>query len=182
MIFSARDGFVLEHLGAPAIIGQRHQRAQRRQIAHVGAEIAFEAPERGDHRRRHAVFLFRARERGLVGPDALLALLHAIDRCHPAGELGKHLAKHALAAVAVDDALVVDHAGRRFGERALRHPGRDRLLLQLGQEAVERHAVMASRATAQHGRRRCFGRGGNLPGRNGRPYRRREGLLRNCYR
>jgi hypothetical protein len=31
-------------------------------LAHVGAEIAFEPPERGDHRRRHAVLLLGAIE------------------------------------------------------------------------------------------------------------------------
>ena len=61
------------------------------------------------------------------------------------GEFGEHLAEHALAAVAVDDALVVDEVGRGLGERALRHAGRDRLLLEVGEEAVERHAVVTGR-------------------------------------
>ena len=173
-----RDGFVLEHLGAAAIIGQRHQRAQRRQIAHVGAEIAFESPERGDHRRRHAIFLFGARERRLVGPDTCLALLHAIVCRHAAGEFGEHLAEHALAAVAVDDALVVDHAGRRLRDRALRHATRDRLLLQFSEEAVERQAVVTRGAAAQYRRcRRSWG-GGRRARRGGRPQRRGKWLLR----
>ena len=70
---------------------------------------------------------------------------------------GEHLPEHALAAVAVDDALVVDEVGRGFRERALRHPGRDGLLFQLGEEAIERHAVVAGRA-ARAGRRRRSGR------------------------
>ena len=102
------DGFLLEHLGAAAVIGQRHQRGQRRQFAHVGAEIAFQSPERGDDRRRHAIFLLGARERRGMGFDFGLALLHPVHRRHPRGELGKHLPEHALAAIAVDDALVVD--------------------------------------------------------------------------
>ena len=140
------DGLVREHLRAAAIIGQRHQRAQRRQIAHVGAEIAFQSPERGDHRRRHAIFLFGARERRRIGLDRGLALLHPVGRGHAAGEFGEHLPEHALAAVAVDDALVVDEIRRGFRDRALRHAGGDGLLLQVGEEAVERHAVVAGGA------------------------------------
>ena len=116
------------------------------QIAHVGAEIAFQSPERGDHGGRHAIFLFRARKRRGIGLDLRLALLHPERRCHAAGELGECLAEHALAAVTVDDALVVDEVRRGFGHRALRHAGGDRLLFQVGKEAVEIHAVVQDAA------------------------------------
>ncbi len=105
------DGLADKSLGAAAIIGQRHQRAQRRQVAHVGAEIALQPPERGDHGRRHAIFLLGARECRGIGLDVGLALLHPVGRGHAAGEFGEHLPEHALAAVAVDDALVVDEVG-----------------------------------------------------------------------
>ena len=137
------DGFADEPLGAAAVIGQRHQRAQRRQVAHVGAEIAFQSPERRDHSRRHAIFLLGAREGGRVSLDPGLALLHPVRRGHAAGELGEHLPEHALAAVAVDDALVVDEVRRGLAERALRDARGDRLLLQFSEEAVERQAVVA---------------------------------------
>jgi hypothetical protein len=69
-----------------------------------------------------------------------------VARGHAAGELGEHLPEHALAAVAVDDALVVDEIGRSFRNRPLRHPGGDGLLFQISEEAVEGHAVVAGGA------------------------------------
>jgi hypothetical protein len=57
------------------------------------------------------------------------------------------LAEHALTVVAVDDALIVDEVGCSFGERALRHAGGAGLLLQVGEEAVESHAVVAGGRT-----------------------------------
>ncbi len=70
--------------------------------------------------------------------DLGLALLHAVGRGHAAGEFSEHLAEHALAAVAVDDALVVDEVGRSLGQRARGNAGGDRLLFQLSEKAVER--------------------------------------------
>ena len=67
----------------------------------------------------------------------LLAVLHAIGRGHAAGEFGEELAEHALAAVAVDDALVVDEVRRSLRYRPLRHAGRNRLLFHVSQEAIE---------------------------------------------
>ena len=147
MIFSAAMVSPAKRLRAPAIIGQRHQRAQRRQVAHVGAEIAFKSPERGDHRRRHAIFLFGARKRRRISLDMRLALLHPVGRGHAAGKLGEHLAEYALAAIAIDDALVVDEIGRGLADRALRNAGRNRLLFQFGQKAIETRAVMATGCT-----------------------------------
>src|SRR4029079_11624029 len=60
----------------------------------------------------------------------------------------------ALATVAVDDALVVDQIGRGFGQRALRDALRYGLLLQVGEEAIETHAIVTRRAAA---RGRCNG-------------------------
>ena len=40
-------------IGAPAIVGERGDRAERRIFAHIGAEIALQAPERDDDRRGH---------------------------------------------------------------------------------------------------------------------------------
>ena len=68
------DGLVLEHLRAAAVIGQRHQRRQRMQIAQLGAEIALQPPERGDHGRRHAIFLLGAVERRRMRPDSRLRI------------------------------------------------------------------------------------------------------------
>ena len=73
-----------------------------------------------------------------------LALLHPVGRGHAAGKFGEHLTEHALAAITVDDALVVDEIGRGLADRALRNAIRKRLLLQLRQEAIEAGAVMAT--------------------------------------
>ena len=166
MIFSAAMVSSCKHLRAAAIVGQRHQRAQRRQVAHVGAEIAFQSPERRDHFRRHAVLLFRARKRCRVGLDAGLALLHAGDRRHPPREHREHLAEHALAAVAVDDALVVDEIRRGFRQRGLRDAGGDGLLFQAGQKLIKTLAAMTGRAA------RAWRRNALLGWRQSRPRRR----------
>ena len=150
------DGLLLEHLGAAAVVRQRHQRRQRMQLAQFGAKTALQPPERGDHGRRHPIFLLGAVERCRMHPDSRLRIFcRAIGRPVP-GEFVEHLPEHALAAVAVDDALVVDEVGCRFRQRPLRHAGGDRLLLEVGEEAVERHAVVAGRAAARSGGRdRC---------------------------
>jgi hypothetical protein len=91
-----------------------------------------------------------------MGFDFGLALLHPVDGGHARGEFGEYLPEHALTAVAVDDALVVDEPRGSFRQRPLRHAGGDRLLFQIGEEAVETHAVVAGRAAAWgRGRRRC---------------------------
>ena len=43
--------------GAPAVKGQRGQRIDRGEVAEVAAEIAFHAPDGGDHLGRHAIAL-----------------------------------------------------------------------------------------------------------------------------
>src|SRR5205823_10963908 len=76
---------------------------------------------------------------------------------HATGELGEDLPEHALAAVAVDDALVVDEVGRGRRERVLRHALGGGALLEVGEETLERHAVMAGRTARRRGR--CGGTG-----------------------
>ena len=95
-----------------------------------------------------------------MGLDPLLPLLHAVRRRHAAGELGEDLPEHALAAVAVDDALLVDEIRRSFRERPLRHAGGNRLLFQVGEEAIEIRAVMARRGARGGGGRRSRRSGG----------------------
>src|SRR6202030_2680805 len=67
-------------VGAPAIVSQRSERAQRLLLAHVGAEIAFQRPERDDDRRRHAVLLVDPREYLGVSLDLCRTGLNAICR------------------------------------------------------------------------------------------------------
>jgi 3-hydroxyacyl-CoA dehydrogenase / enoyl-CoA hydratase / 3-hydroxybutyryl-CoA epimerase len=50
-----RHQLVLEHLGAPAVIGERRQRADDRHSAGIGAEVALKPPDRHQDRPRHAV-------------------------------------------------------------------------------------------------------------------------------
>ena len=151
MIFKRGDGFLREHLRAAAIIGQRHQRRQRMQLAQLGAKTALQPPERGDHRRRHAIFLFRARERRRMHLDSRLRIFCSTFGRPVPCEFVEHLAEYALAAVAVDDALVVDEVGRGLGQRALRHALRHRLLLEVGEETIERHAVVTGGGTGRAG-------------------------------
>ena len=148
------DGLALEHLRAAAIIGQRHQRAQRRQIAHIGAEIALQPPERGDYRGRHAIVALGARECCRVSLDACLALLHPVIGGHAPRKLGEQLAEYPLAAVAVDDALVINEVGRGDRQRALRHAFGGGIAFQPGQELLKVLAAMAAGAAL----RLCRGR------------------------
>jgi len=60
---------------------------------------------------------------------------------------------HALAAIAIDDALIEYEIRRCLGQHALRYAGGDRLLFQIGQKAIERQAVVAGRRAL----RRCGG-------------------------
>ena len=180
--FQRGDGFLLEHLRAPAVICQRHQRRQRMKIAELGAKAALQPPERGDYGRRHAIFLFGAVERGRMNPDPRLRIFGSPVGGPVAREIGEHRAERALAAVAVDDALVVDEVGRRFGHRTRRYAGCDRLLLEIGEEAVERHAVVTgsrTRAGCRHRRLARDGYGGRPLGRGAdrrRPNGRRSRL------
>ena len=62
------------------------------------------APERDDHRRRHAELLLDAREGRRIRLDQGLAALDAVGGGHAAGEFQKGLGENALAAVDIDDA------------------------------------------------------------------------------
>src|SRR5262245_7694285 len=97
------------------------------------------------------MLLLGARKRRRIGPDVLLAVLHANGRGSPAGAVGEELAAHPLAAVAVDDALVVDEVGRGLRERMLRHAGGQSLLFHVRQEAVEAGPIVTGRR-ARRGR------------------------------
>ena len=57
-----RHQLAAEQLGPAAVVGQRRQRTQHRQIAHADAEVALQRPERDDHRARHAVILLGLRQ------------------------------------------------------------------------------------------------------------------------
>ena len=152
------DRLLLEHLRAAAIIRQRHQRRQRMQLAEFGAKTALQPPERGDHGRRHAIFLLGAVERRRVHLDARLRIPGSALGRPVAREFVEHRAEHALAAVAVDDALVVDEVGCGFGKRPLRDAFGHGLLLQLSEEAIKTHAIVARRAAARGRRDRFCGR------------------------
>ena len=146
-----------EPVGAPAVVSQRSERAERFLLAHIGAEIAFQRPERDDDRRRHAVLLVDPRKYLRVGLDLRRPGLNAIGSGHAIGEFQKRLREHPLAAVDVDDALVVGEVGRDLGDRALRHAVRDRLALERGEPSLVRPAGAARRggarrATCQRGR------------------------------
>jgi hypothetical protein len=88
-------------------------------IAHVGAEIAFERPERDDDRRRHAILLIDAAEHRCIGLDLRRAGLDAIGRSHAIGKFQKCLAKDALAVVDIHDPLIVGQIWRGFVDSAL---------------------------------------------------------------
>lgn len=73
---------------------------------------------------------------------------------HAAREFREELAENALAPVTIHDALIVHHAGRCGGNRALRHAGGDRVLLQLREKLIEALAVVTARTGLGSGGRR----------------------------
>ena len=134
------DKLALEQLGAAAVMRQRRHRADHRQLAHVaGAVVAFQRPDRHDHRRGHAELLLDAPEQRGVH---LYQFPGAADagRDDPGGgvfleALGVEHA--ALAAVEGEDGGV----GRQAGEGLVEDRARDALALRIardrGQESVE---------------------------------------------
>ena len=134
------DKLALEQLGAAAVMRQRRHRADHRQLAHVaGAVIAFERPDRHDHRRGHA-------ELPLDAPEQRGVHLHQFPGAADAGRddpgggvfleaLGVEHA--ALAAVEGEDGGV----GRQAGEGLVDDRARDAPALRVardrGQERVE---------------------------------------------
>src|SRR5262249_2083949 len=118
-------------------------------FAHIGAEVAFQTPERDDHRRGHAEVLFDAREGRGIGLDQLLATLNAVGGGHTAGKFDEGLGEDALAAIDVDEFLIVDQmrSGGRYG--ALGNLLRQRLTL----EGREPGVVSAARVTRGGGGR-----------------------------
>ncbi len=86
-----------------------------------GAEVALQSPETRDDGARYAVLLLCARKRVGVFLELRLTGRDAPARQHAAGELDKALRKHPLAAVDVDDALIVDEIWRRLCEGIARY-------------------------------------------------------------
>src|ERR1700686_231827 len=144
-----------EHVAAAAVIGQRRERLERLVLALARAEIALQAPERGDDRGRHAEFLLLARKDRLVLLDLGRTLLQPVGSQHLVGEFEKVLREEALPAVDADDALVEHQIGRSGVDRG----GRDALgggfLLEIGKPAVEAASVAAIGVLRPSWRRRA---------------------------
>src|SRR5262249_6536937 len=152
-----------EHLGAAAIIGERYQRLDRMIPAHVGAEIAFEPPECGGDGGRHAVLLLGTIEDRLVFADFRSALLEPVGGQHLAGEFEKALREDALAAVDIDDALVVDEIWQGGVDGALGNALRRRFGLEAREPAFEaaRRAAVGGCRSRGCGEERCRECGGS---------------------
>jgi hypothetical protein len=102
-------------------------------IAHIGAEVAFQRPERDDHRGGHAVLLLDALEHLGIGLDLRLAHLDAVAGGHAVGKFQKCLGEDALAAIDIDDALIVSEKRRGLADRALRYALRHGFALEIGE-------------------------------------------------
>ncbi len=136
------EQMLAEHVGAPAIEGERGQRFDRLVLPLARPEVALERPERGDNRGRYAeIFVFARKQRGVL----LHLCLAALDP--PAQHLVRHLEEvlreEALAAIDVDDALIVDHVGRGRGQRGLRDALRQGFFLEGREPGVEIPGVAA---------------------------------------
>ena len=147
------EQLLAEEIGPPAVIGERRERAENIVVAEIGAEVAFQAPEGGEHRRRHAVFLLDLREQRRVLLDLGEAVGNARAAHHPVGELQKGLVEHRLAVIAADDRLVECHAGRRSRNDAGRDALRGCVLLEVLEPALV--AAVGLAAGCQSRRRQC---------------------------
>ena len=131
----------------PAVVGQGRDRADDVVgAALVGAVVAFEAPQRDHHGRRHAGPLLDPRQQRGVGLQLLQSVLVAARRRHAAGELDEALLEHALPAVAPDDGRVEGHAVERRRDRLARDALRLGLLLEGGEPGLEAAGVAATRS------------------------------------
>ena len=95
----------LEQVGAAAIIGERRQRAQRREFSDVDAEIGLQAPDRHQHFAGHAIGLFDAPEHRAVLLEHVGAARQP-RRNHAAGKFLEALAEDLLRLVPGQHALV----------------------------------------------------------------------------
>ena len=132
-----------EQLRPAAVIGERRQRRQHVLLAGAGAEVAFQAPERDDHRRRHAEILLDALEQIVMLLDQLAALLKAVGRDQLLGEVEEVLREEPLAAVDIDDALLEFQVRRGGGDGRGGNLACGGLALELGQPLVEVRSVAA---------------------------------------
>ena len=119
-----------EHDRAPAIVGQRRERAQNGQLADDGAVVALERPEGGDHGTGHAVLLLDLGEQVAMLFQAGDAVLDAVLRNQLVGEGEEALGKEALLAVAADDARVHRHAVQDAGDGSPRDAAIERFLAE----------------------------------------------------
>ena len=145
------EQLLAEEFRTAAVIGERRQRLQDAEISEIAAEVAFQPPERGQHRRRHAVLLFDLGEQRGVLLHLLLAVRDARAADHAVGELQEGLLEHGLALVAPDDAGIEHQVGRGGRQDLRRNALLQRLGFELRQPRLEAAGVAAARG---HGRAR----------------------------
>jgi hypothetical protein len=127
------EQLIAEEIGTAAVIGQRRVGGEDFVFAETGAEVAFQAPERGQHRRGDAVLLFDVGEQRGVLLDDGLAVGDAGAAGHAVGELDEGLLEHTLAVIAAHDGGIEGHVGRGFGN----HLGGDTLRLRVFLEGLK---------------------------------------------
>ena len=125
------------------ISGRRGERAQHGQIAHAGAEVALQRPERGDHRPRHAVLLLDLGEQLAMLLELRRAGLEPVLRDQLACKRREALGEEALLAVTRDDPRIHGHAVESGREGCARDAVRSRLLAEVRQPPLEAARVLA---------------------------------------
>ena len=80
------DQFRAVKIAAPAVVGERRERAEGRIAAEARPEVGLEAPDRDQHRPGHAVALLDALERLGIGDKHRLRPLDPSRRDMPRGE------------------------------------------------------------------------------------------------
>ncbi len=134
-----------EEIGPAAVIGECGDGAENLVVAEIAAEVALQAPEGGEHRRRHAVFLFHLGEQLGVLLDLGEPVGDAAAANHAVGKLQEGLVEHRLAVVAAHDGRVEGHRRGRFGDHARRDALGGGFFLEILEPAFVGTGVAAAR-------------------------------------
>ena len=136
--------FLLEQLGAAAVVRERRERPHHRKLADVaGAEIAFQAPDADDQLLRHAELPLDAGQQRGVALQELAGAVDAPLRDAGRGVFLEALAEGAaLAAVERENVLVDGDAREGLVDHLPRDALRRRLARDRGDEGVEVAAAL----------------------------------------
>ena len=131
------EEFPAKLVGPAAIMCERRHRADDGELALIDAEVGFQPPDRGEHRRGDAELPFNAGEGRRMLRKQRRTFAQTVGRDHSPGKLLEGLGEDTLAAVAGQRHGVVDHAVQRRCYGPLGNALRRRLALEFRKPCVE---------------------------------------------